>query len=187
MQTDKLIVFDLFGVVFTKGLDSSIDNLTAILNRPAEKVSKVYRKWEHQFDLGEIDENEFWSKVNSELKTNIKHKILNELVLSSYQIKQETLLLINYLKKNYTVVVYSNYRREWFEALDAKHRISNLFDKVYLSSDTKVLKPDARSFELIKNDYKVKPKDVLLIDDEERNIEGIKKWGWQRNTFQKYL
>ncbi len=95
MYTDKLIVFDLFGVVFTKGLSSSIDHLKGVLNRPEKDISLVYRKWEKEFDLGLIDEKEFWDRVNKELSTDINHRILSNIVISSYKINPNTILLAN--------------------------------------------------------------------------------------------
>ncbi len=183
MFSNKLIVFDLFGVLFTKGLDSSIDHLTAVFNRQPDQISKTYRKWEIEFDLGKIDEITFWENINFELKTNIKPKLLNNIVISSYRLKEDTILLVDYLKKSFPVVVYSNYRREWFDILDFKYHVSKHFDKIYISSETKVLKPDSHAFDIIKKDFKINNEDTILIDDEDRNIKGFTKWGGKAISF----
>lgn len=177
MYTDKLIVFDLFGVVFTKGLASSIDHLKGVLNRPEGEISVVYRKWEKEFDLGLINENQFWERVNKELSTNISPKILSNIVVSSYRLKEDTLKLANYLKRDFPIIVYSNYRREWFDRLDRKYRISKVFDEVYISSDTKKRKPHGTVFDFIKKEHNVPSKNIVLIDDDSKNITGITNWG----------
>ena len=152
MYSDKLIVFDLFGVIFSKGLDSSIEHLTAVFNKPARQISKIYRKLEIKFDLGEINEIEFWEQINEDLHTDISPIVLNNIVISSYQLKKETIALVSYLKKYFPLAIYSNYRKEWFEKLDSKYEISKLFDSVYISSETGQLKPNKKAFDILLNE-----------------------------------
>ncbi|NOZ35287.1 MAG: NUDIX domain-containing protein [Chlorobi bacterium] len=177
MYIDKLIVFDLFGVVFTKGLSSSIDHLKGVFNKPEKEISKVYRKWEKEFDLGLIDEKGFWDRVNNELSTNISHKILSNIVISSYKIKPETILLAEYLKRDFPIAVFSNYRREWFNRLDKKYKISKIFDDLYISSDIELKKPSKEAFDYISSTHSIDKKNIYLIDDDIRNIKGINDWG----------
>jgi HAD superfamily hydrolase (TIGR01509 family) len=177
MNSNKLVIFDLFGVVFTKGLDSSVDHLTAVLNRPADAISKTYRKWEREFDLGEIDEKAFWENINHDLGTSVSAKLLNNIVLGSYQIKAETIKLVDHLRKKIPAVVYSNFRQEWFEALDSKYNVSSHFDKIYISSNTKHLKPDFSAFDCVLNDYNVEKSKIIFLDDEIANVESFCSWG----------
>ena len=177
MYTDKIIVFDLFGVVFTKGLASSIDHLQGVFNRPEEEISKVYRKWEKDFDLGNIDEDIFWQNINNELNTNINSEILSEIVITSYQIKKETVKLAKYLRRDFKIVAYSNYRLEWYKRLNKRHKVSKLFDKVFISSETKVRKPYPEAFDIVYNKYGISKQSSILIDDDKKNVNGFNLWG----------
>ena len=172
-----LIIFDLFGVVFNKGLESSIDSLVAVLNRPEQEISKVYRRWEKDFDLGKIGEEEFWEKVNNYLGTFVRSHTLSNIVISAYRPKRDTLQLAQFLKRKNKIVVYSNYRREWFNRLDNQFNISVEFDQIHISSDIGFLKPDKNVFDFICDQHKVKINNIVLIDDEFENISSLVKLG----------
>lgn len=174
---DKLIVFDLFGVIFSKGLQSSIERLVATFNRNKDEISHTYRKWEIQFDTGKIDEIKFWQNINIDLKTNIKPKTLSNIVLTGYKPNIEAIQLARFLKRNFKVVVYSNYRREWFNILDNHFDISVNFTDINISSNTGFLKPSFETFDFLQNKYNVRKENIILIDDEKDNTDGITKWG----------
>jgi len=172
-----VIIFDSFGVLLTKGLQSSIHKLTDVLERPEKEISSVYRKWELLYDRGEIDENTFWSNFNADLGTNVNGEILRNIILSSYRLKIETVALIKKMRTQFPVVMYTNYRKSWFDHLDNKYRLSELFDQVFISSETGFLKPDPKAFELVMHEYNVPPNQTILIDDEVPNIKSFNKLG----------
>ncbi|KXI26787.1 NUDIX domain-containing protein [Paraglaciecola hydrolytica] len=176
-NNETLIIFDLFGVVFNKGLESSIDRLVAVLNRPEDEIEKAYRHWEQLFDRGEIDEDIFWSKINIQLGSNINPSVLSNIVISAYRPRMQTIQLARFLKRHHKVVVYSNYRKEWFNQLDDIYDIEVNFDDVIISSDTGLLKPDANVFYYLEREFKVPIENMVLIDDDISNISGIKNLG----------
>ncbi len=176
-KNEKLIIFDLFGVVFNKGLESSIDRLVAALDKPEKMVELAYRKWEKPFDIGKIDEDIFWKNINSELGVNINPSVLSNIVISAYQPKYNTIQLARFLKRKHRVIVYSNYRREWFNRLDELHDIEVNFDEVIISSDTKLLKPDPAVFYSLEEEFDTLIENMVLIDDEQTNVEGMKRLG----------
>lgn len=165
-----LIMFDIFGVIFTKGLESSINLLEAVFNRRSKRITPVYRKWEKEFDLGQIDEIEFWNNINKDLNTNIDSKILTNIILSGYKLNDNVIRLAKRLSQLSTIAVYSNYRREWFDRLNHKFNITNQFEYIYISSDTGILKPDPRVFSFINKKHGVSIENTLLIDDDPINV-----------------
>ena len=66
-----VIVFDLFGVLLSKGLQSSLKRLEAVLKRPAGDIAPVYEALEREFDTGLIDETRFWNALNAALGTRV--------------------------------------------------------------------------------------------------------------------
>jgi len=52
------------------------------------------------------------------------------------------------------------------------------FDKVYLSYELGMQKPDYRIYEYIEKDLNFNPNQILFIDDVERNIMAAKERGW---------
>lgn len=176
-KADYIVVFDLFGVAFSKGFKSSRDELLNLFKKDEEVISNIYKKWERLFDLGLINENEFWGNINSELGTDVESGVLTETVLSNYEINTNVLALIKYLKKNFKVIIYSNFRRIWFDRLDKKYGISKLVDDVHISSDTKILKPDTAVFTFLSRKYRHPINKFILIDDNPDNIKGAKLAG----------
>jgi len=179
MTNKKLLIFDSFGVLFTKGFASSIEYLEAAFNKPQQEIESIYRKYEIEFDLGKFTEQDFWAKINHDLGTNIHYDVLSNLVINSYKVKKDTVKLIKFLKhnSNYQIVLFSNFRRSWFDRLDKKYNVSPLFDDVYISSDNGLLKPDTKVFDYIGNKRNTLKDNMLLIDDETINISSMLKWG----------
>ncbi len=171
------IIFDLFGVIFSKGLKSSINKLSSVYNLPKIKISEAYQRWESPFDKGLINSQTFWSNINKELGKNINYKTLNKIVLSSYAIQPNTIKLVEFLKDYFTLIVFSNFRNEWFEVLDERYRISQLFEIVYISSEVGRVKPFYSTFDYIKNSLKINREDLCLIDDNPKNVLSFRKWG----------
>lgn len=54
----------------------------------------------------------------------------------------------------------------------------NRFDYVWLSFELESLKPDNKIYEIVENDCKLKPQNILFIDDSEKNIITAKNKGW---------
>lgn len=173
----NLVVFDMFGVVSSKGLESSIEPLTGVFGRSRNAVSKAYRANEIDFDLGKIDSVKFWNSVNEQLGTEIQSRILDNIVLTNYKIREETISLVNFAKRASKVVLLSNFRREWYDKLDEKYDVSSNFDKVFVSSDIGYLKPDYEIFDHVAKSCGYDPIQMYLLDDEMPNIQGMSRWG----------
>lgn len=173
----KTVIFDLFGVVFSRGLASSIDDLARLFGRDRDQITKAYTRNEAPFDRGDIDEQEFWQRINSELHTSISHEVLSDIVISSYRLNHNMIQLARYLRRGLHVVVYSNFRRQWFDKLDKLHGVSSCFNEVYLSSDFGILKPSHEVFDLVAQRTNTDPDNIALIDDSPRNIQAIDTWG----------
>lgn len=58
-------------------------------------------------------------------------------------------------------------------------RIRNTFEKLFVSSEMGLRKPDAEAFEFILNDISVEPGQLLFFDDSAENLEGAELMGIQ--------
>jgi putative hydrolase of the HAD superfamily len=177
MSSSRGIIFDLFGVVFSKGLASALGTLVSTLKRPGPEIKRVYERWEREFDLGRVDEREFWEGINRELNTDADTAALSYIVLSGYRLHQDVLWLAERFRPVATVAACSNYRREWFDKLDSVFHVSPHFDHVFISSEIGALKPDPAMFEHLANRLDMRPRDLLVIDDELENIRGAEQFG----------
>ena len=52
------------------------------------------------------------------------------------------------------------------------------FDYVWLSCELNTRKPKDKIYEIVENDCKIEPNNILFIDDSKENIEMAKNRGW---------
>ena len=52
------------------------------------------------------------------------------------------------------------------------------FDYVWLSCELKYSKPNKKVYEIVENDCKLDPTNILFIDDVQANLEPAKEKGW---------
>jgi HAD superfamily hydrolase (TIGR01509 family) len=173
----KLAIFDLFGVVFSKGLAGALPELQQAFRCSAEQIRQAYTQQEKAFDSGTINETQFWGAINQALHTDVASVRLSQIVISSYKINADTVRLTQSLRKDHTVIACSNFRKSWFDRLDDRFHVSSLFERVYISSETGLLKPDPRVFDLICSDYPVQPSQTCLLDDDADNVASFRQWG----------
>lgn len=178
------LVFDLFGVILTSGLSSSIKTLEEIYGLSRQIITPVYRKWEIPFDLGEIDSRQFWTNINSELNVRLDWHQLNEAVLNAYSRVPASQDLIRRAKGCGSLALFSNTRSEWYEYLDHKFSFSHDFDQIILSYEMKGRKPNKKAFASLIRTLDVPATDIMLIDDEEANIVAARRMGIDAIRFQ---
>lgn len=62
------------------------------------------------------------------------------------------------------------------------HQASDFFDKIYLSYELKMLKPNADIFEYVLNDAAIKPEETLFLDDSTPNCRTAESLGIRTYT-----
>jgi len=164
------VVFDIFGVLLSRGFPSSSAQLCALLSTDREKIRIVYEKWEKPFDLGQLSEHEFWINIQRELGTTADWRQLNRVVLESYFPLPGAFDLIKRCSSKTQVFALSNTRREWFEYLDRKFSIRSLFNKMFLSFEIGLLKPEPACFAYLIKELNRSPEHIAYLDDDPENV-----------------
>ena len=96
---------------------------------------------------------------------------------------EERVKLIKKLKNNHSIYLLSNTNAIHIDAfkkqLGHKNWLSfcELFDKMYLSHELGLRKPDIKIFDYILKEQKLKAEEVFFIDDSPQHIAGAKKIG----------
>lgn len=85
--------------------------------------------------------------------------------------------LLRYLRLNYQTALLSNFMDELQEVITVRHPMADAFDLVVGSAYEKVMKPDARIYELTLARLGRKPAEAVFIDDMLHNIEGAQQVG----------
>lgn len=183
----KNIIFDLGGVLLN--IDYSLVT-KAFLALGLTDFDKLYSK-AHQtklFDLyekGQISSEAFRNHVKTCFSIPIDDETIdkawNAMLLD---LPPERLHLLQQLKTKHRIFLLSNtndihiqyinnYLKETFGIAD----LSGYFEKVYLSYEVGMRKPDAEIFELVLSENNLDPNETLFIDDSIQHIEGAKKLG----------
>ena len=96
---------------------------------------------------------------------------------------QERLDLLVELRKTKKVFLLSNTNEIHIQAVNrslantTNQKIESFFDKVYLSHEIGLRKPNVEIFEFVCKDQNITPSTALFIDDTIRHVEGAKRIG----------
>lgn len=185
MKKCKAIIFDLGAVILNINYQNTIDEFTKLgVNNAATFYSKkVQTNLFNQIETGMISSNEFLKALQKETKNaniNQVEKAWNAMLLD---LPEERIQLIEKLKNNYSIYLLSNTNAIHIDAI--KKQLGNrkwlafckLFDKMYLSHELGLRKPDVKIFEYILKEQKLKAEEVFFIDDSPQHIASAKKIG----------
>lgn len=176
----KVIVFDMNGVVVTnfskevwgkhaKKLKLSVDEL--------KKIFKEYAAWDNLTKNATAEG--FWPSRRGDWK-NIQLEDLKSLLgdlHASEKVNPEIVELIKNLRGKYKIGVLSNISGVLPKLLENKYQIAEIIDYPISSADIGVAKPDSKVFSKIVNKLKVKPDELVFIDDKQHNVEAAKQFG----------
>jgi HAD superfamily hydrolase (TIGR01509 family) len=185
MKKCKAIIFDLGAVILNINYQNTIDEFTKLgVNNAATFYSKkVQTNLFNQIETGMISSNEFLKALQKETKNaniNQVEKAWNAMLLD---LPEERIQLIKKLKNNYSIYLLSNTNAIHIDAIKkqlGKRKwlaFCKLFDKMYLSHELGLRKPDVKIFEYILNEQKLKAEEVFFIDDSPQHIASAKKIG----------
>ena len=185
MKKCKTIIFDLGAVILNINYQNTIDEFTKLgVNNAATLYSKkVQTNLFNQIETGMISSDEFLKALQKETKNaniNQVEKAWNAMLLD---LPEERIQLIEKLKNNYSIYLLSNTNAIHIDAIKkqlGKRKwlaFCKLFDKMYLSHELGLRKPDVKIFEYILKEQKIKAEEVFFIDDSPQHIASAKKLG----------
>jgi len=185
MKKYKAIIFDLGAVILNINYQNTIDEFTklGVKNAATFYSKKVQTNLFNQIETGIISSNEFLKVLQKETNNaNITQleQAWNAMLLD---LPEERLQLIKKLKSNHTIFLLSNTNAIHINAFkkqlgDKKWlAFCKLFDKMYLSHEVGLRKPDIEIFEYILTEQKLIAEEVFFIDDSPQHIASAKKLG----------
>ncbi len=176
----KGIIFDIGGVVVDCRFKSFLERFEKISGMSKEELySKIVdnRYWE-MFEKGLLSEEDFKQKLENDMK--MSHDLV-ELISSEWRkiLKPipETIKIIKRLKKRYKIFALSNVDFKTVEYCRKRFHVYDIFDGVVLSCEVHMRKPEKDIFLYTLESMKLKPEEVVFIDNYPKNIEGAKKLG----------
>ena len=183
MKKIKVIIFDFGGVILNINYNKTINAFKKLGIVNAEKIYSQKKQSElfNLIETGKISEKEFLlelQKISLNKNTQKIKKAWNAMLLD---LPKERLTLLRQLKSSYKLFLLSNTNYLHIKEIKKKlgdnvwSNFSNLFDKMYLSHQLKIRKPEKDIFKLILSEQKLNANEVLFIDDSYQHIKAAKK------------
>ena len=178
----KTIIFDCFGVICDPVLYKWYEKNSSEYGFSDEDLPNVLRK----FDLGILNEDDivnYFTQYKGIKST--KEEIFQE--IDSYlRVDQELVAVIRKLKdKGYRIILLSNGHHFFFERkiYKAYPDFEKLFDKIIISSQVNMVKPDAEIYLHTLEKATSHPEESIFIDDSKPNVDAAIKLGMHGHVY----
>ena len=180
------LLFDLAGVVMNLNIERDTEALSAAGFPCFEECCRnpLIRKPMLTFLNGLCSEQEFFSNIRGVCRESVSDDELRwamNAVLDD--IPRERIERIIALRKHYRTYLLTNiYTDAWQHALNEVegkgYRMEDIFDRVFLSYELKLAKPDVRIFQHVIDVTGIKPEETLFFDDNKDNTTSAQAMGF---------
>ncbi len=175
MKTDvRVIAFDYGNVIVVNTVKLLEDFLG--LDKLSEAKQHYYQKANDDAETGKGTTQNYLKAIKGIWQLPYSTKQIEQLLTDSSLI-EPIWNLAQKLRKNYKVVIISNIQKTWPEKYAKSVGINLKGIKFYNSSKIGAIKPDAKFYKFVLRDLKIKPAEMVFIDDAKENIAGAKKLG----------
>lgn len=192
MSAIKGLFFDIGGVIVHADMDRWMLVGAGLLQSDPANVRREVLALVPELERGKMDTNQFWKRVGENLwragqgrppEGDSCRWVWRDTMKATASIDQDMMTFCwNLSKRGYTVAALSN------TIVDHVHVLNDMgayqpFRPCVLSCQVGLRKPEKEIYKLAAQLAKLKPKQCLLIDDREDNLEGARSSGWQGVLF----
>ena len=175
----KVILFDADGVLIKSAKQFS-DRLQEIHGIPVERLQPFFTGVFRQCSIGKADLKEELAKVIGDWGwKGTVDELLAFWFSAGTEVDQDVAEFIRSLRQS-GVKTYMTTDQEKYRGEHLRRTIGGgvLFDEVFFSAEMGCVKKDPGFFQKVTQAIAVDPKDVLFIDDSEKNVEVAKQFGF---------
>ena len=181
MESYKALIFDLGKVVFDLSFDRVFQFWASASGQQADDIKGRFQFDElfDRFERGEVSNEEFRVDISQRLSLKLTNEVFDEgwcaLYLDAYEGINE---LLGSLRKHYRLVALTNTNSIHARVWQAKYRESlGYFEKIFCSHALKTRKPEAEAYQSVLDYLKIKPEQVIFLDDSQLNVAGAARLG----------
>lgn len=175
----KAILFDIGGVLIENPPDKIYRGYAELRHESPETIRKKLRRILIPCEIGKISSEEFWSKGARKfgLKKKLFRKVWIEGIKSSKPHKMVWRLVKRLKSKGYKLVLLTNAIPADAKIPLIKRIYSKFYPNVFASFRLGCKKPSEKIYRLVLKKLKLRPKEVVFIDNLEKNAEGARRVG----------
>lgn len=172
----SFVYFDVNGCL-VRFYQRAFIQIAAEFGVSSDLVETAFWHYNDQVCRGVLSMDEFNNKLASKIGApNIDWQAY---YLDSAESVPGTTDLVKWVHHHYKVGLLTNIMPGMLSALRRLQRLPDLkYDSIIDSSEIGYVKPETKIYELAEEKAKVRPKEILLIDDTRANLTAAEKIGW---------
>jgi len=184
----KLLVFDGYGVVMTRGYPDTEAVLARRFGLPVKKLHEViYTKYFNMAAERKITQKQAWQFPVKELNLPITWQELAKIHLDLLNIRPQELRFVQSLKKKYQTLMLSKNTRSQFAYTRKKlPQAWKAFNHVINTWELGLPKASRQTISLVAKRFTVKPSEMLYVDDQASNLAKPRKMGVTTILYRNY-
>jgi len=175
----KTIIFDINGVLFPVQpyIERQGEISRSKFRMIKQMVIDIYKK-------GKISKEYLRKKIYSGSNKNLSKKELDVIFKSLTLIDKDIFTLIKKLSGDYKIYSIVNEAPKWTDIRVELFNLDKFIQKIFVSSEVWIQKPDKRIYDLFLRETKLNPQECLFIDDRKENIKSAKELGFETIFFE---
>lgn len=174
----KLIILDAYGVVFMGGYPYTCEFIAKKFNKDWEKVYEIiYKKNFNKAAERKITQAEAWERTIKELSIPISVKEIKNIHYRFMRLNMKLIRLIKGVAGEIKVLLLSKNTRNQFFDVNKKLKFRKHFKYIINTWELNLPKASEKTIKYIIKKFKVKPEEIIYIDDQAENLVAAKKIG----------
>jgi epoxide hydrolase-like predicted phosphatase len=178
-MTIKAVFFDLGGVIVRTEFQAPRQQLADRLGMDYDDLNKLVFDSDTgvKASTGEISSADHWAFVIKRLKRpDAEVAAIREEFFAGDIVDRTLVEYIRSLRGKYKTGLISN---AWSDLRDfiVREKFDDAFDKMIISAEVGAMKPEPKIYQIALEQFGVKPKEAVFVDDFYINIEGCEKVG----------
>lgn len=183
----KAIIFDLGGVIY----DIDIDNTARVMKSIGVNVDEIFSTSEQKDVFDKIDKGLIGAKdfFQSLREYSAQEHLSDAAILDAWNtclvnLPKERLECLMKVREYYPIYLLSNTNEMHWNLLKERDfpykglKVEELFNKLFLSFEMHVHKPDKEIFEQVASALPFKPEECFFIDDSSANVRAAQDMGF---------
>ena len=181
-QAIKVLLFDLGRVLVDFDHLRSAERIAAFCSKTPRQIYDLFFESgvTIAFEAGKISPEDFYLQVKEMLDLKLSYAsfepIWNDIFFLTAK-NRSVFGLVNSLRANYKTAMLSNINILHYEYLKKNFPVFGVFDKVFLSFQMGLIKPDKEIYNLVIRELGVEPEEVFYTDDREELVQSAKSLG----------
>lgn len=184
----KALILDYGGVIGNNPDKFIFKLVSKKFGLKTSRIKSELHKYVIKLEKGQISQKIFWKKFAKDLGVR-DHNALRKIWVTTYKkhakIDKRMLFLLKLLKEDYKLCLLSN--KAMFYKKDCISKVlKQVFKVIIYSHNVKMRKPEKKIYKYTLKRLNVKPKQCLIVDDQQRGLVCPKKMGMKTIHFKSF-